>query len=93
MPAAAAASAVVPPIGASSRRDANDVREAEGHGESLRLLRPLGFVVQRERLERLDHVSAVQVDEHVARRDQLVEDVVREHLGERAVGASRESSG
>ena len=43
-----------------------------------RLLLDRRSVVERERLERLDHVAAVQVEENVARRDQLVEHRARE---------------
>ena len=45
----------------------------------------LRLVEEHERVQRLDHVAAVQVDEVVARLDQLVEDVVGQRLGERAV--------
>jgi hypothetical protein len=68
MPAAAAAALVVPAIGASSGRE----RTIWGN--------PKEIVVQREGFEGLDHVPAVQIDEHVAWRDQLREDMVREHL-------------
>jgi hypothetical protein len=74
------------------RRGANDVRQPERDGERPRLLLDRGLVVERERLERLDQVSSVQVEERVARHDQLVEDGPRERVAIRAVEGPGEAA-
>ena len=59
-------------------------RHAAGGRIDLRL------VEEHERVQRLHHVAAVQIDQVVARLDQLVEDVVGQRLGEAALAVAGE---
>ncbi len=82
-PASAAAPHVVPPDRRALALGADDIRQAVGDRH-----RPGGGVdrrrvVDRERLERLDQVAAVHVDQRIGRLDQLGEDVVGELVRER----------
>ena len=71
---------------------AHHVAQPERPGQPLRGLAHRRVVVKRERLKRLDHVAAVQVDEHIAAGHELGEDVMGEHLGERPVRVSRKGA-
>ena len=58
-------------------RLSEDVRQPERDSELVRATGCIRLDIQRERLQVLDEVAAVQVDEHVGGRDQLVEDRAR----------------
>ena len=71
---------------------ADDVRQPEGERDRVRALLDRRRVVDRERLERLDQVAAVQVEQHVGRLDHLVEDRAGKNVGVRAVVRPREAA-
>ena len=72
---------------------ANDVRQAERERDRVRALLVRRRVVDRERLERLDHVAAVQVEQDIGRLDHLLEDRGRKHDRCRCRRVSRGSCG
>ena len=63
---------------------ADDVRKPERCRDSVRGVLDVRRLVDRERLERLDQITAVEIEQHVGRRDQLVEDRASECIGEAA---------
>ncbi len=84
MPAAAAAALVEPPTARPGPgRLADDVAEPVGGGQLAGPVLGGARVVQRERLERLDHVAGVRVHQGIGARDELRKRVVCEPVGER----------
>lgn len=79
-PARAAAAEVVPPNRRVGHAVADDVGQPEGDRQLTRPVFDRRLVVERERLERLDHVAPMQVEERVGRGDQTLEDGVGEHV-------------
>jgi len=69
----------------------DDVAEPVGRGHLARPRLGGPGVVQRERLQGLDHVAGVGVDQRIRAGDELGERGVREPLGERAGRVAREA--
>ena len=76
------------PLDALRSGHLDQILEPEGgrHAAGGRI--DLRLVEEHERVQRLHHVAAMQVDQVVARLDQLVEDVVGQRLGEAALAVA-----